>query len=682
MTPDRWARVKETFQAALLRGSTDRDAFLVEACGGDAELRDEVDSLLEAYESAGDFMLGVETEGFGVRETAQGGARRCPRCDGRFAVSDFLCPDDGEVLVEDEEALVGSTLDGLYQVERLVGRGGFGSVYLARHSLLRDAVAIKVLRRDLTANPDFLRRFLREGRVARAIRHPNIVTTHDLRVTSEGVAFMVMEYVEGRTLREVVDRDGALTPERAVELLAPIAAALDEAHTLGVVHRDLKPENVIVGAETVKLLDLGLAKLREITAEENASTGLTLPGQWIGTPRYMSPEQWGERSRDGNAELDGRADVYGLGAIGYELVTGRPPFMGASAWDLRREHVEASLVPAQSVAPAVPAAFGRALARALSKDRADRQATPGELVEDLRRALTEKPASSHRMLAFAAAGLVALTGLAALWRGTGGMENLPPVVSETRSVEPATKVVKAYGEMTDDERVAFVDERVRSVSREIAGREYLVPPTARQTIKKRVDWYAARVGGGVANKEDLVTVIARARTFAPRLGEIFAEHRLSPLLAVYIPMIESEFKTNSVSSAGSRGMFQIMPETGNRFGAKLEDLEDAEKSASIAARYLTTELERFGRDRMSVALSLAAYNRGAAGIQKYLKDVTVLTDEEADLRFWELLNSTDGRYVRDIDDPSYVAQFFAAAVVCENPEAFGLPGGPLSDDAR
>jgi predicted Ser/Thr protein kinase len=685
MTPDRWTRVKETFQAALAHDSAEREAFLVEACAGDAALRDEVDSLLEAYEGAGDFMLGVETEELGTRDTARGGARRCPRCEGRFAISHFLCPDDGEVLVEDEEALVGATLDGLYQIERLVGRGGFGSVYLARHALLRDEVAIKVLRRDLTANPDFLRRFLREGRVARTLRHPYIVTTHDLRVTSEGLAFMVMEYVEGPTLREILERDGALAPERVVELLSPIAEALDQAHALGVVHRDLKPENVVVGEDTVKLLDLGLAKLREMTAEENPSTGLTLPGQWIGTPRYMSPEQWGERPRDGNPELDGRTDVYGLGAIGYELVTGRPPFSGTSAWDLRREHVESPLVPAQELVPAVPPSFGKALARALSKDRADRQSSPGALVDDLRRALTEKPAprfaSSRRVLAWAAAGFLVLAGAATLWGLTETRVDDAVVVSDTRRAAPP-KAAKAYREMSDDERVAFVDDRVRAVSRDIAGREYLVPPTARQTIKKRVDWYAMRVGGGVSNREDLATVVERARGYASHLGPIFAEHRLSPLLGVYIPMIESEYKTTSVSSAGARGMFQIMPSTGARYGASPEDLDDADKSARIAARYLASELERFGRDRMSVALSIAAYNRGAAGIERYLKDVTVLTDDEADLRFWELLNSRDARYANAIDDPNYVAQFFAAAVVCENPQAFGLAGGPLSDAAR
>jgi predicted Ser/Thr protein kinase len=685
MTPDRWARVKDVFQAALARDRGARGAFLAEACADDDALREEVESLLEAYESAGDFMLGVETEGLGARNTAQGGARRCPRCDARYSASEFLCPKDGEVLVEDEEALVGTTLDGLYQVERLIGRGGFGSVYLAHHALLRDAVAVKVLRRDLTANPDFLRRFLREGRVARSIRHPNLVTTHDLRVTSEGIAFMVMEYVEGRTLREVLDREGRMMPERAVALLTPVASALDEAHAQGVVHRDLKPENIVVGDGAVKLLDLGLAKLRELRAEESASTGLTLQGQWMGTPRYMSPEQWGERPRDGSSDLDGRTDVYGLGVIAYELVTGRPPFVGGSPWDLRRRHVEERAVAVGDLAAEVPPSFGAAIARALSKDRADRQASPGAFVDELRRVLAEPPAVRRRTGRLALAGVAAAAVLAAvaapLWNASTGPGGGEASVSAPPPLAAPAQPARAYLSMTDEDRIAFVDDRVRAVSRTIAGREYVVPPAAREKIKQRVDRYAARVNGATPGREDLVSVVERARRYAPHLGPVFAEYGLPPLLGLYIPMIESEYREDSVSSVGALGMFQILPQTGARFGASPEDLYDVDASAHTAAKYLASELSRFERDRMSVALSIAAYNWGATGIERYLDDVKVLSEEEADLRFWELLNSRDSRYVNSVSDPNYVVQFFAAAVVGENPSAFGIAGGPLSADA-
>jgi serine/threonine protein kinase/tetratricopeptide (TPR) repeat protein len=440
MTAERWQRVADLYQAALERAGPERAALLEEACAGDEALRGEVASLLAFHEQMGDFLeeplahqaaylladprsgppslLALQDEAgnlladvpkdgphVGQRQmdrpatTGWAGAgeapalKICRRCNARFAEDQIVCPNDGEVLTEDQAPLVGRILDGLYTIERLLGRGGMGAVYLARHIVLQDLVAIKVLPREVNANPDWLRRFVREGRAARAIRHPNAVTVHDLRTSGDGITYMVQEYIEGHTLRAELEQRERLAPAEALALLEPVASVLDEAHARGVVHRDLKPENIMLGEvdgkRIVKLLDLGIAKLREIvSATESAPTALTLPGQVIGTPHYMSPEQWGELPRDGSSEIDGRADVYSLGVLVYELVSGSRPFRGATFQELRHAHVHATPASIHELVGQLPKAFALSVARALSKDRAHRQSTAGAFTRELRESLT------------------------------------------------------------------------------------------------------------------------------------------------------------------------------------------------------------------------------------------------------------------------------------------------------
>src|SRR6185436_13478506 len=219
----------------------------------------------------------------------------CPACDNKYDDNLSFCPKDGEVLEEDPNSFVGSVLDGQYQIEALLGKGGMGAVYRARHILLGDRVAIKLLPPEMRSNTEWLRRFRREGQAARRFRHPNAVTVYDLRTASDGMIYMVMEYVEGHTLDAELKARGHFTPGEAVAVLEPIMSVLNAAHAMGVVHRDLKPENIMIGKATtgnepnVKLLDLGIAKLREVAGvEAGKSTALTMAGQMLGTPYYMS----------------------------------------------------------------------------------------------------------------------------------------------------------------------------------------------------------------------------------------------------------------------------------------------------------------------------------------------------------------------------------------------------------
>jgi serine/threonine protein kinase len=320
----------------------------------------------------------------------------CTICKTKYDDAVSFCATDGEVLEDDPSSIVGTVLDGQYKIESLLGKGGMGAVYLARHILLGDRVAIKILPPEVRNNAEWLRRFRREGQAARRFRHANAVTVYDLRTASDGTIYMVMEYVEGHTLDAELKKRGRFTADEAFEVLEPVMSVLNTAHAMGVVHRDLKPENIMMGKATtggessVKLLDLGIAKMREIAGvDSSGTTELTMAGQVLGTPYYMSPEQWGEISRDGNPEIDGRTDIYSLGLVAYEMISGKRAYSALTLHELRREHISVSPTPLSEKVPDVPRAFSEAIDRAVSKDRDDRQATAGELAAQLRAGLAD-----------------------------------------------------------------------------------------------------------------------------------------------------------------------------------------------------------------------------------------------------------------------------------------------------
>src|SRR2546430_1285567 len=383
----------------------------------------------------------------------------CSVCNEKFDDAVSFCPKDGEVLEEDPSSLIGTVLDGQYQIEGVLGKGGMGAVYRARHILLGDRVAIKVLPPEMRSNTEWLRRFQREGQAARRFRHPNAVTVYDLRTSADGTIYLVMEYVEGSTLDAELRKHGRFSPAEALALLTPVMSVLNAAHAMGVVHRDLKPENIMIGKPAtggepvVKLLDLGIAKLREVAgAEKTGTTALTIAGQMLGTPYYMSPEQWGELPRDGNSDIDGRADIYSLGIVFYELIAGARPFKGLTLSELRREHVSAVPTPLHDVLPTVPEGFSRAIARSIAKDRDERQATAGELEKELLAALAAEGISASPAIASVVSSSPA--GIAGP-RGpiTAAERTAPTIVGETpatgtdHEVSPATPIPSDTGTM-------------------------------------------------------------------------------------------------------------------------------------------------------------------------------------------------------------------------------------------
>lgn len=255
---------------------------------------------------------------------------------------------------------------GQYRLLRRLGAGAMGEVYLAEHALIRRPCAIKLIRPANAGDETRAARFEREVQATAALAHPNTVQIYDYGRAADGTFYYAMEYLPGMTLDELVERHGPLPPGRAVHFLRQVCGALREAHAAGLVHRDVKPGNVIVcerggRPDVVKLLDFGLVRAVEPDGEK-----LTRDGAIAGTPAYMSPEQ-----AEG-AELDGRSDLYSLGAVAYFLLTGRPPYVKESALQLLYAHAREAVRPPSAVRPGVPADLEAVVLRCLEKDRGRR----------------------------------------------------------------------------------------------------------------------------------------------------------------------------------------------------------------------------------------------------------------------------------------------------------------------
>ncbi|RBY80849.1 Stk1 family PASTA domain-containing Ser/Thr kinase [Geodermatophilus sp. TF02-6] len=267
-----------------------------------------------------------------------------------------------------------------YEIGGVLGRGGMAEVHRGRDLRLGREVAVKVLRSDLARDPSFQVRFRREAQAAASLNHPAIVAVYDTgedRTATGATPYIVMEYVEGETLRDVLRREGPLPPARAMSLAADICAALDFSHRNGIVHRDVKPGNVMITPDgAVKVMDFGIAR-----AVSDSAATMTSTAAVIGTAQYLSPEQARGES------VDARSDVYSVGCLLYELVTGAPPFTGDSAVSVAYQHVREDPKRPSSVDPAIPPELDAILLKALAKNPANRYQSAAEMRNDLLRAL-------------------------------------------------------------------------------------------------------------------------------------------------------------------------------------------------------------------------------------------------------------------------------------------------------
>src|SRR5262252_4651143 len=300
------------------------------------------------------------------------------------------------------QGLVGSILGGAYRITRLIGQGGMGAVYEGVQLRLERRVAVKLMARELSANPEAIARFRREAEVTSQIGHPHIVQVFDFGSAPTGEPYLVMEYLEGEDLEKRIQRAGRLPPMAAANIIKQVASALSATHAKGIVHRDLKPANVFllsVEGETdfVKVVDFGISKVR------SATTKLTAALAVMGTPNYMAPEQAQGRVND----IDARTDQWALACIAYELLAGRPPFIGENVASLLYQVIHETPSPLAEVSPGLPSTVEPVLRRALSKTQGDRFPTLTEFSRAFEGAAAGKPAPASVAAAFAPGAVAA-----------------------------------------------------------------------------------------------------------------------------------------------------------------------------------------------------------------------------------------------------------------------------------
>jgi len=382
MTPERWQRVSDLYEAVLDRPASEREAFVADACAGDSALRREIQSLLAQDD------------------------HHSPLDRPVWAPEELLAADYNAGSAPRMRLAAGTRL-GPYEIQSALGAGGMGEVYRGRDTRLDRAVAIKVLGPDVAADAGFRARFDREAKTISQLDHPNICPLFDVG-DEGGIAFLVMPLLEGESLLDRLRR-GPMPLAEALRIATSLASALTYAHGRGVLHRDIKPQNVLLLPDgRVQLLDFGVAKsqtLETADAEADTTPALTRFGQTLGTPEYMSPEQLAARV------VDGRSDMFSLGILVYLLVTGAHPFRGSTA-------AVTSAAIINNPAPLLPAAMAdldRVVQRMLQKRPADRYPTMADCLADLRALASPFEALHSRPVArrAKAAGLIGAAAVAA-----------------------------------------------------------------------------------------------------------------------------------------------------------------------------------------------------------------------------------------------------------------------------
>jgi eukaryotic-like serine/threonine-protein kinase len=425
MNSERWEQIEALFQGALARPPDSRDAFLSEACLGDPALRQEVEELLVSFDAAGSFLETPAADSFTPR----------PKDNGPGLMT-------GQLLAH-------------YEIISQIGSGGMGEVYLARDTRLDRQIALKLLPVQFAADPERVSRFEREARAASALNHPNIIIIHEVG-QEDGKHFIATEYIAGETLRQRLNRAG-LTASEAVAIARQIAGALAAAHQAGLIHRDIKPENIMIWPDgLVKVLDFGLAKhLREPESppaeiRQGSATLETDPDLLIGSLNYLSPEQVRHE------KLDPRTDLFSLGVVLYEMLTGRRPFAGATQGEVCNAILSNDPLQLEEseLAPIVN--------RALAKERELRYQTAADLLNDLSTVMAPQtapqPAGWRRpVLALGAVAVVLLILGVLIWSYRHGArtspQNFKAAVAQKLTDSPGQELFPSIA--PDGQSVAF-----------------------------------------------------------------------------------------------------------------------------------------------------------------------------------------------------------------------------------
>ncbi len=680
MTPERWQQVEEVLQAALDRSPHERLSFLNEACSDDEELRQETSSLVDAYDEAGDFIE-----------------------------APAIAHDAHVLLSNHEQNNIGREI-GPYRIVERLGAGGMGEVYLAQDRRLDRPVALKILPAYFVSDEARLRRFQREARAASALNHPNILTIHEVG-EADRVHFITTEFIDGQTLRELIAEEHLSLPE-VLEIAIQIAEALTAAHAAGIVHRDIKPENVMRRrGGLVKILDFGIAKLLEQPSSDSSEIATiakaeTETGVVLGTVGYMSPEQ--ARA----LPVDERTDIWSLGVVLYEMLAYRAPFFGATRMDTMVSILERAPAPlfqfANSAQPFV-SELQRVVSKALRKEIDERYQTAPEMLADLKKVRQQLEQTGAQVMDDSMRDARMLKGVdeyslsrsqyetrkARSYRY--GLQVLSVAVLiasmivtallyrrstlRANAVAPAAIASgKPYTQMSTGEQLAFVDEQEQRISAMMGDRPMKLNDEAIRAIKTDLDSYLARTDSTSAKPgvESLRVIYGRAAPIIPLIAPSFNERKIPLVVGIYLPMIESAYKPCFENSVGAKGLFQFVPQTAEQYGVARGDMCDVEKMAPAAAHYIADRMAELGDDSQSMTLVLLSYNRGAESVREALRRLRE-TDSHYERNFWTLFANRD-----KLDDTFrnesayYIPSFFAAAIIGENPQTFGLQTPPLS----
>ncbi|MEP6787153.1 MAG: protein kinase, partial [Acidobacteriota bacterium] len=546
MTPEQWEKINEIFHsAAALKGDA-RRAFLDEACLPNDPIRNEIEALLNADSNARDFILNPAIN----EHPIDGG-------------------DDGEPIV------IGMTV-GHYRIERSIGSGGMGEVYLATDTTLNRLVAFKTLPVSLSGDPLVLRRFRNEAKAAATLNHPNVATIFSVENIADK-PHITMEYVEGQTLDNVTSA-GGMEIKLFVRLFSQLADAINHAHERGIVHRDLKPRNIMISQDGIpKILDFGLAQTRTVSLYgDKADTDLTQPGQIIGTPAYMSPEQ-----AEGK-DVDARSDIFSFGVVMYEAITGKRPFIGESKAEVISNLLKTEPADVSIVRPETPSAIAALITRCIQKPVSERfqsmdevrnvlanadSAVNAGLSSDISLSRFYKEARSASGVWILAASAIVLVASISGWYFVSGRGFQPPINFESMTIRMLSQSKNVgFAQITrDGKSVVYIsteetDKRSLWIRRiEDKNALQLLPPQPVQF------W------GGVTVSPDGSQVYYIT---ANRMAQHGTLYRISSLGGTPRKLVETANDLGSISPDGQRVLFVRYGDTVDVISANANDGSD------------------------------------------------------------------------------------------------------------
>ena len=371
----------------------------------------------------------------------------CPTCGTEYPLSERFCPRDGTALRSSNASgdLVGTVIAERYHILKKLGEGGMGTVYLAEHVKMGRKAALKVMNPGMAHDPDAIARFNREAANASRLNHPNACAIYDFGETPEGLIYLAMEFIEGTSLTDLIEKNGALPAPRAASIIHQSADALAVAHDYGIVHRDLKPDNIMIakgrdGADIAKVVDFGIAKASSSDAQKVTKTGLV-----VGTPEYMSPEQLA------GDKLDGRSDIYSLGLVAFNCLTGKLPFPSNSAQEAMIMRLTDHPKTLADMRPDIawPEELQRVMDKALARDAVDRYANAAEFGRDIAKAVENMPAAvaaQEGTLVMSAAGMAGAKTVAGAAVPATRVANSPNAgTQKIEAVAPSAAPVAAKG---------------------------------------------------------------------------------------------------------------------------------------------------------------------------------------------------------------------------------------------